>query len=75
MSPSNQQNSPADSGNVVSIDASEAKRILTELRALRQSIVDAWQQRAVILTAEEQQLIRDEIRQTCGLLIDLAARD
>jgi hypothetical protein len=36
-------------------------------------MVQAWQERGVMLTHEEQQELRDEIRQTCALLTDLTS--
>ena len=57
--------------NVVSIGASEADSILENLRLLREQIVTAWQERAVILSKEERQALTAEIRQTCQFLEDL----
>jgi hypothetical protein len=59
---------------VVSIGASEAQRLLTDLRMLRRHIVDAWQERGVILTREEQRELRDEIKLTCEILAGLTPR-
>lgn len=73
MSQSPQQNSPHERENVLNISSSEAHRILTELRILRRSVMDAWQERAVILTPQEQRILRDEIKQTCELLTDLTS--
>jgi len=53
---------------------SEATRILADLRRLREELVAAWLERAVILTREEQDMLRDEIRETCELLTTLTAR-
>jgi hypothetical protein len=73
MPPSDQQLSTADGGNVASIDHSEGKRILTELRSLRRTIIDAWHERGVILSRAEQAELRDEIRRTCELLTSLTS--
>jgi hypothetical protein len=58
---------------VISIDASEGKRILAEVRSLRRTIIDAWHERGVVLSREEQDELRDEIRQTCELLTSLTS--
>ena len=50
---------------------SEAQNILSDLHALRNRIVVAWQERGVMLTPEEQQMLRDEIKATCTFLTDL----
>lgn len=67
-----QQSSTRIRGNDASNDdSSEAERIFTDLRSLRRNVIDAWQARGVILTAEERRELRDEIRETCALLEDL----
>jgi len=68
-----QDNAPVES-NVVSMDSSEAQKILTEIRALRRRVIDAWQERGVILTSEEQRELGDEIKYTCELLTVLTSR-
>jgi uncharacterized protein YukE len=73
MSQSDQCGSSASDTNVVSIASSEAQRILADLRGLRRQIIDAWQERAVILTPEEQRALRDEIEHTCELLTTLTS--
>ncbi len=50
---------------------SEAEIILRDLHVLRNKIIEAWRERAVILTPEEQRELRGEIRRTCSLLTDL----
>ena len=50
---------------------SEADRIRESLDALRASVIEAWQTRAVMLTLDEQRALRDEIRETCALLMNL----
>ena len=55
--------------------AGEAARLLATLGQLRQELVDAWVQRAVILTREEQDALRAAIRETCALLTALTERD
>ena len=57
----------------VTIGSSEAERILAELRALRQSIVVAWKERAVILSREEQLALKAEIKETGDILTDLTS--
>jgi len=54
--------------------ASEAQQILTDLRSLRRHIVDAWQERGVILTLEEKIKLQDEIKLTCEILTGLNPR-
>lgn len=54
-------------------EPAEAERILGDLRALRRVIVEAWGERAVILTNEEQRQLQAEIQYTCDLLRDLTA--
>jgi hypothetical protein len=49
-------------------DQPELEQILTDLRALRDKIVTAWRERAVVLTSEERTELRDEIKQTCEFL-------
>ncbi len=73
MSQRNQQSSIGIGGNVFSLDASEAQTILADLRFLRRKIIDAWQERAVVLTREEQEELRKEIQHTCALLADLTS--
>lgn len=63
----------AKTSNVTPIRDSEADRILMNLRRLREDVINAWFERAVILTSDEQQSLRSEIRQTCQLLTDLTA--
>lgn len=57
--------------SVVSIGPSEADSILHNLRALREQIVVAWAERAVILSKEEQNLLHLEIKDTCEFLSHL----
>lgn len=58
------------SGQVVPND-SEADVILLNLHALSDQIVTAWQERAIVLTAEEQAMLRREIHKTCKMLTNL----
>lgn len=60
-----------DSNNVHSIRPSEAEAILQNLRCLRDQIVIAWRERAVVLSREEQAELHAEIKQTCEFLTDL----
>ena len=71
MSPSHQPDTAPPADNVVSIDTSEAQRILGDLRVLRRQIIDAWHERSVILTGEEQESLRAEIKYTCEILSGL----
>lgn len=57
--------------NVVSIGTNDAEDILTNLRALRDQIVTAWNERGVVLSREEQAALHAEIKQTCQFLTDL----
>jgi hypothetical protein len=57
--------------NVHQLGAFDAQAMLAEVRALRQRVVDAWRERAVLLTREEQKELRDEINDTCALLTEL----
>lgn len=50
---------------------SEAQAILQKLQALSNQVVTAWQERAVILTMEEQSMLRREIHKTCEMLTNL----
>jgi hypothetical protein len=68
---SDQQSSAQSAGNVVSIDSSEAQRMLADVRMLRRKVIDAWEERAVILTSDEQRQLKDEIADTCSLLTAL----
>ena len=45
--------------------------MLADLKALRRSIISAWQERGIMLTPEQQRELRDEIRETCELLMSL----
>jgi uncharacterized protein YukE len=69
-----QQDDVTAASNVVTIDKSEAQQILADLRGLRRQIIDAWHERGVILSKEEQQQLRDEIKYTCELLSALTSR-
>ena len=53
--------------------SSEADQIIDSLRAMKRGVIDAWKERAVVLTREEQRRLRDEIRDTCELLQNLTA--
>lgn len=50
---------------------SEAQSILADLIALQNRIVVAWEERGVMLTPDEQDQLRREIRATCAFLTDL----
>ena len=68
---SGSQRDQSKSTNVVSIGAQEAEDILTNLRALRDQIVIAWNERGVVLSRDEQAALHAEIKQTCEFLTDL----
>ena len=51
--------------------ACDADSIIRDLRVLRDQIVTAWRERAVVLSTEEQALLHSEITQTCAFLTDL----
>jgi len=56
-------------GNCVGdAEHSEAAKILRNLCDLREQIVTAWGERAVILSPEEQVRLRREIHETCEML-------
>jgi hypothetical protein len=52
-------------------DPSEADRIQQSLTALREQIVEAWSERAVLLTHAEQKRLQREIHKTCEMLTAL----
>ena len=54
----------------VSVGRSEAQLIFADLKTLRNRIIAAWQERAIMLSSEEQRDLRDEIERTCDLLRD-----
>ncbi len=49
----------------------ECETVLREIRQFRERVVTAWQERAVLLTAGEQERLHAEIKRTCQLLSDL----
>lgn len=61
--------------NVVNISATEASRIKSDIRDLRQRILTAWHERGVTLTSEERRELKSEITYTCELLTVLTSRD
>jgi hypothetical protein len=54
---------------------SEAQLIFADLKTLRNRIVAAWQERAIMLSSEEQRDLRDEIQRTCELLRDFVGEE
>jgi hypothetical protein len=50
---------------------SEADMLLRRIRGLREEIITAWQERAVVLSKFEQECLHQEIVTTCKLLTDL----
>lgn len=52
-------------------ETTEAERTLAEIRSLRRTLCDAWQGRAVTFSREERRELRNEIRYTCTLLMEL----
>lgn len=57
--------------NVVSVGASEADDIIQSLHSLRNQIVTAWRERAIVLSDEEQAQLHAEVQRTCEFLKDL----
>ena len=58
--------------NVYELGAFSAEDMLAEIVDLRQRVIQAWRERAVMLTRPEQDQLLEEIRLTCQLLGDLA---
>jgi hypothetical protein len=58
--------------NVYDLGAFSADDMLNEIVDLRQRVIQAWRERAVMLTREEQRQLLEEIRLTCQLLGELA---
>ena len=50
---------------------SECDSTLRSIQRLRDEVVRAWQDRAVLLTKSEQAQLHAEIKRTCQLLTDL----
>jgi hypothetical protein len=57
--------------NVYEIGAFSADAMLADVGDLRVRLVAAWRERAVMLTREEQDRLRQEIIDTCALLTEL----
>lgn len=57
--------------NIYELGTYRPEEMLDEIRDLRERIVSAWRERAVMLTREEQNLLYGEIKETCRLLNDL----
>ncbi len=57
--------------NVVSIGMADAYTISRNLRLLRDQVIIAWTERAVLLSKEEQSDLVQEIQDTCEMLTDL----
>ncbi len=51
--------------------APDVEAVLANIAELTRAVLAAWQERAVILTPEEQRRLRDEIVATASLLRDL----
>ena len=66
-------NAPAES-TIVSLHSFEAKSVYAQRRSLRRQMMDVWHERAVILTAEEQRELKDQITHTCEVLTVLTSR-
>ena len=60
--------SDAPSRNVYSIGAAPAAAIRANIAGLREAAISAWRERAVMLTCEEQEQLKQEIADTCELL-------
>jgi uncharacterized protein YukE len=73
LAQSDQPDFSADSEDVVSITSTDAGQMLADLRSLRQTIIVAWQERAVMLSSWEQKALRDKIKRTCELLTHLTS--
>ena len=56
--------------NIVDI-RSDFHAVRMNIAALRESVVVAWRERGVMLTPEQQRILRDEIADTCQLLTAL----
>jgi hypothetical protein len=65
-----QSDSKPTNSNVVDI-RSDVESVRANIAALRTSVVVAWRERGVMLTRDEQKALRDEIAETCELLLDL----
>ena len=52
-------------------EESEFQTMLRLIRALRNELVTAWRERAVVLSKEEQERLHQEIKRTCQFLSDL----
>jgi hypothetical protein len=59
--------------NLYQLGAFSADDMLGEIVDLRMRIVQAWRERAVMLTRDEQDRLLQEIKLTCQLLGDLAS--
>lgn len=57
--------------NVHQLGAFSADALLDKLADLRESLISAWRERAVMLTKEEQARLKREITDTCALLSEL----
>ena len=58
--------------NIYELGAFSADDMLRDIVDLRTRVVDAWRERAVMLTREEQAQLLQEVRLTCQLLGDLS---
>jgi hypothetical protein len=63
--------STQEQSNVYQLGAFDADRMLHDISTLRERIVQAWRERAVMLTREEQTRLAAEVATTCSLLLDL----
>ena len=63
-----------DQKNVHQLGAFSADVMLADFRNLRERFITAWKERAVMLTREEQERLRQEIADTCTLLTELTRR-
>ena len=57
--------------NIHQLGAFDGEDLLAELRELRERLIAAWRERAVMLTREEQDRLLEEIKDSCALLTDL----
>lgn len=56
-------------------DSPDFATLLTDVLSLRDGLVSAWQERAIMLTREERAQLRVEMETTAAVLSDLARID
>ena len=60
-----------DQTNIHQLGAFSADDMLASLAELRNNLISAWRERAVMLTRDEQERLKREIADTCSLLTEL----